>query len=212
MSTSNHPDQAWFVSYAAGSLTPSFNLLLQAHLAVCSQCRCGLKKADEIGAQFMFGGEEAPMDNFEMPNPQLGVNQNESIEWGKDEVTDLSQFFDHYIGTHLDGLQWMNAGKGLQLCKLSDSDDDKMLMLRAAPGTVLPKHRHNGSELTLVLKGAYFCEDALFKVGDIEDADDTTLHQPVVTNDSECICVAAVDGPLRFSGLLQRVAQPFLGI
>ena len=160
----------------------------------------------------MFSGEKATMDNFEMPNHQLGSKRDESIEWGGDKVTDLSQFFDHYIGTHLDGFRWMSAGKGLEVCKLSERNDDRMLMIRAAPGTVLPKHNHSGSELTLVLKGAYFCEDSIFKVGDIEDADDTTLHQPVVTNDSECICIAAVDGPLKFSGLTQRIAQPFLGI
>ena len=212
MGSSNHPDQEWFVSYAAGGLSPSFNLLLQAHLAVCSQCRYELKKAEEIGAEFMFSGEKATMDNFEMPNHQLGSKRDESIEWGSDKVTDLSQFFDHYIGTHLDGFHWMSAGKGLEVCKLSERNDDRMLMIRAAPGTVLPKHNHSGSELTLVLKGSYFCEDSIFKVGDIEDADDTTLHQPVVTNDSECICIAAVDGPLKFSGLTQRIAQPFLGI
>ena len=48
MGSSNHPDEAWLVSYAAGGLSPSFNLLLQAHLAVCSQCRYELKKADEV--------------------------------------------------------------------------------------------------------------------------------------------------------------------
>jgi len=212
MNISNHPDQSWFVSYAVGGLTPSFNLLLQAHLSVCPQCRSVLKKADELGAQFMFGADDAPMGELTMPTPQVGAKTEQSVEWSKDQSTDLSEFFDHYIGMHLDSLKWMRAGKGLGVCRLTDTDEDKMLMLRAEPGTLLPKHSHNGSELTLVLKGAYFCEDTIFKVGDIEDADDSTLHQPVVTAEDECICIAAVDGPLKFSGMLQRMAQPFLGI
>ena len=212
MNISQHPDQSWFVSYAAGGLTPSFNLLLQAHLLVCPQCRCVLKKADELGAQFMFGSDDTPIEKFTTPTPQVGARSEQSIEWGKEQVTDLTEFFDHYIGMHLDSLKWMKAGKGLRVCRLTDTEEDNMLMLRAEPGTVLPKHSHNGSELTLVLKGAYFCEDAIFKVGDIEDADDSILHQPVVTAEDECICIAAVGGPLKFSGLLQRMAQPFLGI
>jgi len=212
MNVSKHPDASWFVSYSAGGLSPSFNVLLQAHLAVCSRCRCTLKQADVLGAEFMFGAETVPVEAFSSPQHEVGVKIDEPIEWSREEVTDLPHFFDHYIGTHLDGLHWMTAGKGLKVCKLASRQQERLWMLRAQPGTVLPRHSHVGSELTLVLKGAYFSEDSIYGVGDIEDATDETEHQPIVTAEGECICIAAVDGPLQFTGLLPRLAQRLIGI
>lgn len=212
MNVSQHPDPSWLVSYSAGAVTPAFSILLQAHVAVCSRCRSELRKADELGAAFMFGEAHASVEGFSPPAHEVGARLEDNIEWSKDEIRDLPQFFNQYIGTHLDSLNWITAGKGLKVCKLASRDDDRMWMLRAEPGTVLPKHSHSGSELTLVLKGAYFAEDAIYQVGDIEDATDETLHQPVVTADDECICIAAVDGPLQFSGLIPRLAQRFIGI
>lgn len=87
-----------------------------------------------------------------------------------------------------------------------------MWLLRAAPGTVLPRHRHAGSELTLVLEGAFFCGSEIFRAGDIEDADEAVHHQPVVTHDGECICLAVTEGSLRFDDWLPRLLQPFIGI
>ena len=39
MNINHHPDPSWLVSYAASALPDSFNVVLQAHLAVCSRCK-----------------------------------------------------------------------------------------------------------------------------------------------------------------------------
>lgn len=214
MNINHHPDPAWLVSYSAGSLPDPFNVVLEAHLAVCAHCRETLLAADEIGAAFMLGGSttgQPPVATNPLPSMAGGETP---VEWAKAEAEpkDVAHFFDRYIGGHLDSLNWMRAGKGLRVCKLSEDHENRMWMLRADPRTVLPKHSHAGSELTFVLKGSFESQGALFRVGDIEDADDSTLHQPVITEDGECVCIAALDGPLRFAGLLPRLAQPFIGI
>ena len=215
MNINHHPDPSFLVSYSACALADPFNVVLQAHLAVCAQCREALMAADEIGAAFMLGaGDDHVAEGppaFVNPLPSMAGGDS-PVEWTKEEPKDVTHFFDRYIGGHLDSLNWMRAGKGLRVCRLSNDGTNRMWMLRADPRTALPKHSHEGSELTFVLKGSFESQDALFRVGDIEDADDGTLHQPVVTDDDECICIAAVDGPLRFSGLLPRIAQTFIGI
>ena len=87
-----------------------------------------------------------------------------------------------------------------------------LLMLRIGPGKRMPVHGHQGSELTQILRGAY--DDALghFSAGDIADLDAEVEHQPVTTPGTACICVAALDGPLRFPGWLARRLQPMYGI
>jgi putative transcriptional regulator len=37
-------------------------------------------------------------------------------------------------------------------------------------------------------------------------------HQPIAEAGVDCICLAATDAPLRFNGVLARIAQPFFRI
>ena len=212
MNITNCPDESWLVSYSGGGAPDSVKLILQAHMAVCPKCRSALKLADQLGGHFMFSEEGEATEESSAPLSAVGLKSEEPVEWGRDNVSDISDVFNKYVGNHLNGFQWMRAGKGLKVCKLSERDGYRLLMLRAEPGTVLPKHRHRGSELTLLLKGSYFCDDKIYRAGDVDDADNSSPHQPVVTNDSECICIAAIDGPLRLSSPVHRMIQPFLGI
>lgn len=212
MNITNCPDQSWLVSYSGGGAPESVKLILQAHMAVCPKCRSALKLADQLGGQFLFSMDGEVTEEGKAPLPAVGLKSEEPVEWRRENVSDLTEVFNKYVGNNLSGFQWRAAGKGLRVCKLSESDGYRLLMLRADPGTVLPKHRHRGSELTLVLKGSYFCDDTIYRAGDVDDADDDSPHQPMVTNDSECICIAAIDGPLRLSSPVHRMIQPFLGI
>ena len=127
-------------------------------------------------------------------------------------ATSLQAFVDSYLDCGLSALPWRKAGRGLQIAKLRADEHERLWVLRAEANTVLPRHTHAGSELTLVLKGAYFNGDTIYAAGDLEDANETTDHQPIVTRDGECICLAATEGPLRFDSWAPRLAQRYLGI
>jgi putative transcriptional regulator len=66
--------------------------------------------------------------------------------------------------------------------------------------------------MTLVLQGAFLDGAVRFGVGDVEIADQSTEHRPVAEAWGDCICLAATDSKLRFSGLIPRLAQPFFRI
>jgi putative transcriptional regulator len=85
-------------------------------------------------------------------------------------------------------------------------------LLRIPAGTKLPDHGHRGTELTLVLKGAFRDEEDRFGAGDIEVANEEMHHKPIAEDGEPCICLAATDAPLRFKSFLPRIAQPFLKI
>jgi putative transcriptional regulator len=76
----------------------------------------------------------------------------------------------------------------------------------------MPDHGHGGTELTLVLQGAFLDGADRFGPGDVELADAATEHRPVAEDWDDCICLAASDARLRFKGLLPRLAQPLLRI
>ena len=64
----------------------------------------------------------------------------------------------------------------------------------------------------MVLQGAFYDESDRFGVGDVEVANEDMHHTPIAEAGTDCICLAATDAPLRFSGILPRLAQRFSGI
>ena len=76
----------------------------------------------------------------------------------------------------------------------------------------MPDHSHHGVEMTMVLQGAFQDEDGYFARGDVEIADADLHHTPVADIHEDCICLAVTDAPLKFRGLLPKIAQPCLRI
>ena len=72
----------------------------------------------------------------------------------------------------------------------------------------MPVHSHGGTELTQILRGAYHDALGQFAPGDIADLDSGVEHQPVTVPGTACICVSALDAPLRFPGWLAQRLQP----
>jgi putative transcriptional regulator len=214
---SRHPDAAWLIDYACGNLSRGFELVVSAHVMACAQCAEDVRSAERLGAELML--DSAPT------SPRLSASSIIDAEpreptWllGRPGLaapragSSLQSFVDAYLDCGLSALPWRKAGRGLQIAKLRAEDDERLWVLRAEPNTVLPQHGHAGSELTLVLKGAYFNGDTIYAAGDLEDANETTEHQPIVTRDGECICLAATEGLLRFKSWPPRLAQRYLGI
>ena len=175
MSVTRHPDPAWLIDYACGNLSRGFELVLSAHLMACPQCAADLRHAERLGAELLFGG---PADA-----PRLTANDILDADTGDSawltarfalrpsaSATSLQAFVDSYLDCGLSALPWRKAGRGLQIAKLRADEHERLWVLRAEANTVLPRHTHAGSELTLVLKGAYFNGDTIYAAGDLEDA------------------------------------------
>lgn len=217
MNAEHHPAEAWLLDYTTGNLPESFETVISAHVGACAHCREAVRMAERIGGELLstLAGEPVGIDAGSIPRrfeteQTAGTPTSRAIDAGPGDSFEF--FVSNYLKCSSSALPWKRLGKGLQICRLSEEDDVRLWMLKAQPGTVLPTHTHAGSELTLVLKGAYFCGSEIFRAGDIEDADESTEHQPVVTRDGECICLAVTEGKLQFSGWLPRLVQPFVGI
>jgi len=85
-------------------------------------------------------------------------------------------------------------------------------LLHIPAGAAVPDHGHRGTELTLVLQGAFVDQVSRFGPGAIEIVNEDLNHTPVADIGADCICLAATDAPLRFRALMPRLAQPFLRI
>ncbi|MEO9078874.1 MAG: ChrR family anti-sigma-E factor [Rhodanobacter sp.] len=219
MKPKHHLDDATLVSYSAGALSTALAVVASAHLERCPECRKRLHDADQIGGVLMQQQRvDAPADAARAAMLAL-LDGEPAIEHAALPVDVLEQrdpdrlpsALHPWFGHSLRALRWRRVAPGMQRILASDISGGNLMLLRIAPGSKLPLHSHGGNELTMILDGAY--DDMLghFGPGDVADLDGETRHQPVTSPGVPCICVAATDAPLVFSGWFARTLQPLLG-
>lgn len=217
MKPHHHLDVATLIGYSASALPTAFAAVVSAHLSACAQCREQWHEADRVGGHLLEQQEGATLSpatrerllsrlHAEAAAPQASPA---AMETRRDPDL-LPQPLWPYFGQSYRALRWRLIGPGIHHIRAQGVHDGHLMLLRVAPGRSLPMHSHGGNELTMILQGAY--DDALghFAPGDVADLDSDTEHQPVTSPGVPCICVAATDAPLRFSGWLARTLQPLI--
>jgi putative transcriptional regulator len=218
MRPTHHLDEATVISYSSGALPAALAVVASAHLERCTSCRAMLLDADRIGGLLIQQqrGESATDEARETMLALLDAEPAIAPETPADMVETydpdrLPDALHPWFGQSLRALRWRRVAPGVQRIRATGIGGGDLMLLRIAPGSKLPLHSHGGSELTMILDGAY--DDMLghFGPGDVADLDGEILHQPVTSPGVPCICVAATDAPLKFSGWVARALQPLFG-
>lgn len=107
--------------------------------------------------------------------------------------------------------KWLGPGFQWSKVKIVGSPDAKVMLIKGKAGLHLPAHGHTGLEFMQILSGSLADERGQYLPGDLDEADSDVDHRPVVGQDSDCICLAALEGDTRLHGLLGRLLRPFVG-
>ena len=211
----HHLTEPLLMGYAAGTLPEAFNLVVATHISMCDTCRAALAEYDAVGGEVML--DSAPVEmSADALAATLAMIDSARIEVATEPKRTIDPIFpaplQDYISGDLNSLKWRKIGGGVSQLVLETSEEATVRLLRIPGGTAVPDHGHQGTELTLVLQGAFVDEDDHFGAGDIEVANEDLEHTPVAVEGMDCICLAATDAPLRFNGLVPRLAQRFIGI
>lgn len=226
MTPRHHLHESTLVSHAAGAIPPEQSAVVEIHLQGCPVCRAALADAERVGGCLL---EELSDHAHPLPpeahQAQLRMAMLERLDSAIPQAApaagarpvamdeDLLPTPLHpYFGSSYRALKWRWIAPGMGFIRKTGPSGGTLVMLRVGPGKRLPVHSHGGTEITQILRGAY--DDVLghFAVGDAADLANDIEHQPVTSPGGDCICVAAMDTQLRFSGWLARALQPIYGI
>jgi len=213
MSIHHHLDDATLMAYAAGTLPEAFNLAVATHVSLCDDCRAAVESCDAVGGALVDISPVADMDAQSLAHAMARLDvladdlPSRAIKPGA-----LPGPLQNYVGGDLDSIKWRPIGMGVKQAILPTSAEATARLLYIPAGAAMPDHSHGGTELTLVLQGAFFDEDDRFARGDIEVADGSVTHTPIADIGEDCICLAVTDAPLEFKGWLPRIVQRFVGI
>lgn len=220
MTIRHHISDNLLMSYAAGSLAEGWSIAVATHLALCPSCRRRLTVAEGIGGAMLetITDDALVEDSWASVRNRLQQKATSPLAaLGTSTPTGhgsgLPEPLRSYVGSDLDALKWRPLGRGAYQIPIRTGDRETTVrLLRIPAGRPVPEHSHGGRELTLVLHGSFIDGNDIFARGDLEDADASVTHQPLATPDTDCICLAVTDSPLKFRSWIVRALQPMLGI
>lgn len=203
------PIDAMLAGYVAGALDPYLHALIGAHLMLSDENRSFVRALEaEAGAA---------VEAIDAPKPARAARDHilSAIYAGGyygrgapvQRDPEVPEPLYRLINQSLDDLPWKLKLPGLREHVLSDVDGAEASFLKISAGQAMPTHTHSGSEVTLVLRGAFSDGRARYARGDVAAADPSVDHRPIADSAGECICFAVTDGPVRLTGPIGRVIE-----
>ena len=215
MSTAHKLQDEWLLSYAAGALNPGRSLMVASHLAYHDDLQNSVADAEVIGGALLNSMTEADVNDSSFEQLMSRIDKNPAPEV-KPVAAGSSMYpeaLTEFIDTDVNSLKWKFMGPGMQNSRLwTGPNDERLWLLRARGGVMVPEHGHNGEEWTLLLKGSYRTALGEYGVGDVDVADEDIVHQPQINPDEECVCLVFTEGPVRLNSMLGRLVQPMIGV
>jgi putative transcriptional regulator len=198
--------------YVAGGLPAPVRVLVESHLAIKPESRTLVARLESLAGAALTGAEPIGLAKrqgrldaiFASPAPATENRQRESGDI-------LPQPLIDFIGFDVANVPWRHKLPGFREYSLGEIDGCSSSLFWLRPGRAIPDHTHEGSELFLVLDGAFNDKRGRFARGDISIADETVDHRPVAETDRPCIGFLVSDGGLHLTGPLHRRLADIVG-
>lgn len=214
----HHLPDEFLMAYSAGSLPEAFSLVVATHVSMSDDSRARLEAYDAIGGAMLDDSDTVEMSDgsFEATMAMIARSPKDPIVAKPARRERTSGLFPKplrdYVGGDVEAVRWRSVGMGVKQAILKSEGSASVRLLYIPTGMAMPDHSHGGTEMTLVLQGAFRDEVDEFARGDVEVADQSLHHTPVAIGHEDCICLSATDAKLKFTSILPRLAQPFLRI
>ncbi|CTQ33598.1 ChrR family anti-sigma-E factor [Jannaschia rubra] len=201
------------LGFAAGTLPAAHDLVVATAVSLDDDARARLGGFETLGGALLEQADAAPVGDDALTAVLGRLDEEEDMAPPRRICGGIFPApLQDAVGGDLAAVRWRPVGMGARQAVLHRSPRGTARLLSIPAGQAMPDHSHRGTELTLVLTGAFRDGDLRFARGDLQVADASTEHRPTAEPAEDCICLVVTDAPLRFAGLLPRLFQRFLGI
>jgi putative transcriptional regulator len=212
-STNHHPDENMLIEFSAGTLETAASICVSAHLHFCSSCRAKLLRLDQVGSQMMSEAEpiEVADNAFDSLMEKIDTSGIEPVK--STPNVDLPFSVNKLMNTSLISKNWKRLSSSVDVARFKTGQEKfEVALHKICAGGKTPKHGHEGVEYTVVLKGSFSDEDAVYREGDFLVRNPGDVHQPMGAQNGECICLSALSAPIKLTNPLGFLMKPWLRI
>jgi putative transcriptional regulator len=209
-----HPELDLLTEHAAGNLPLAQAACVSVHLNYCGQCRRTSAQLQSLGAT-LFEGLPGETVGDTLLNTVLArlddappLSYASSSEWSAGRTPAILQ---RLMSGDLRDLVWKKITSTLRISYLKTGDPHyEFALYHIKAGGRIPEHTHRGPEMTLVLEGGFSDAEGNYHQGDFLLRQPGDVHSPTAVQSEDCICLAVLDAPLKFTGWPYRFMNPFL--
>lgn len=208
----HHPDTNTLTEFAANSLSCAQSIVVATHLDTCELCQQRLAELECIGSALFESAEPVDVDASLFDSVLAKLDEVEEAAAANDaNASDLAWTVKQVRQGNLSGLNWRKVTKTLKIADLGAIDGAAEFSLyHIAEGGSIPQHNHSGTETTLVLQGGFSDETGSYHAGDFITREAGEEHSPAAIAGGDCICLAVLEAPLRFTRWHHRLLSPLL--
>lgn len=213
MTALSRPDDETLLRHAAGRLDAGFSLVVATHLALSPETREIFARFEAIGGLLL---EESPpalvapsalnaalaaLDSPAQPSyPLLSEAPDSSAD---------AMLPPPLLGRKMGAWRWIAPGVRSRHVEVAPASASRAFLIELAPGVRIPRHGHEGREMTCVLRGSLVDRGQRYPECSFSQADGEVDHDIFVDSATPCISLVAVEGrtrPAHWAGrLYQRV-------
>jgi putative transcriptional regulator len=202
------------LDYASGALPEGPALAVATKLALDPVSRNRYRALEAAGGAMLETLEPAPLSPGLMDATLARLEAAPRVAPAvrpTPEALALPAPLRRYVPEGLEALSWKRWGKHVQEAVLPVGDrSHRVTLLRIAAGHGVIHHEHTGTEYTVVLQGGFHDETGHYATGDLQLCDGSVIHRPVADADGECLCLGVLSAPIRGTGLMGALVNPFL--
>lgn len=208
----HHPSIDFLADYAAGSMSVAQSACISAHLNYCEKCRKTGDQLQGIGGAMLERLQPVAVSEAVLDSVLARLDDPAPLSFGQQSgEAALPGLLQRIINGDFSQLVWKRVTRALSVSYLKTGDGDhEFALYRIAAGGSIPEHNHGGSEMTLVLEGGFSDNNGTYGPGDFIFRSSSETHAPMADAGEDCICLAVLDAPLRFTSWQYRWMNPFL--
>lgn len=194
----HHPYPDTLAAFAAGTLRAGFDLVVATHLRFCPACRAEVKRLEQLGGCLLADLEPAALGADALAATLARLDEPSSVS------PPHARELDQLLATARP--RWVAPGVWTAKVDTPHRREDRVYLLRVAPGARTARHTHQGTEFTQILEGALDDGGVIYRAGDFIELGEDHTHRPTVHGDQPCVCLFATEGRLVATDLIGRLA------
>lgn len=207
------------LAHAAGRLPEPVGLVVATHLALSAPSRSAYREYEALGgamledlapAELREGAFDRLLARLDDEVEPMNAGRDVTVMAADDGDGDLPAPLRAYIPGGVTRLSWKHYGSVSEATLPLDESTYRTRLILLKAGKSVPKHTHDGQEITVVLKGAFNDGIGRYGRGDLSIADAHVDHQPMAEAGQDCLCLTVTDAPLRLTGTFSRFLNPFM--
>ncbi|MEY4589090.1 MAG: Anti-sigma-E factor ChrR [Pseudomonadota bacterium] len=212
---SQHPDIHLLTEYTNGSCDWALAILIKTHLEHCRLCRSQVHQMEQLGAALLSFGPSVEvadecLDQLWQSIDELPASNSVPPPCVEPNMQELPKLIQRLVKPEL---PWKKISKHLKQKRLVTGQNKYEVALQSIKsGGQVSTHDHRSTEYTLVLQGSFSDADGIYNAGDFIQRQPGQIHKPTASQNEDCLCLTAVEQPVRLTHWLGRFINPFLRV